>query len=1036
MRILMHLSLSGAVVLFAIFAAGLLMAAPNAVFADYQPVWMPYSVDLNWGFNDGFGDGALEGEAYQNAKAAAIAKLLSDIKEMFGDTSKQSDLVTKLVASLNTTAAQKYIANNPVFKQAMVDLGLLGNSKKTTTSPDQVRTAAKTITDTKVNKYVEKSNQGDKLAERQYNGLITEDSYRDITDPTQLAAYLKSQGYKQSGNTFVASNGVTDTVASAWYAMLRNGGNGLSPFTDDPACSRMVNGKLDTADWLGDGPAETPGTPNTPGTPRTSETPTVTKVKPSVTNTTNAAQSTAKVSMSVATNPNATCKYSLISGFSYSAGTAFDTTGNYNHNTDLNNMANGKHTYYVLCEDVATKGMSEPETKIEFTVDLSQDPANKPVINNETPAIQTDAAPKLLVTTTRAAVCQYKEGVATLEYGSGITMAPADANHRAHSVSIAALADGDRSFAVVCKDDATGAVSDVKVIETSLNRVVVDNTPVITNKTVAFQNTLPAAILLTTTRNADCKYKSGTFTDFTDAAAVKFSATPATTHAAQLSGLADGSYTYNVICSDTASGKKNDPAFEVKFTVSAAIPDISSNTPAVQTGSDSKLSVTTVRPADCQYKKDITFDFGAGAALPAANNNLSHEISISTLADGTYSFHVVCVDKSSNRSAEKVIETKIDTPVIDIEAPVVTNRTVGYQTVNDPVLWVETSKDSECEYSAGLFDWGEGTKFKDDGVIVHKTELSDLPNGQHGYYVICNRLSNNKTSPKGYQIIFTVNTVADTGVCASLVSNDRKNDSNRDSRNIGADSVYPWQSVETGTREIFAKVDWYGGYQFTSEKDGQVTQLCGYFDTGVKNKIALYNGTFSELASTEITGDGKWKCADVDPVEIKMDGRYYVITRVKNNSMYFEYNESGLFPVDAGGVVIESGIRQTFVNGKFKTDIVKYDYMIFGLVDVKINFKPLINSGPEITSVGPSGTVYDSNTSITASTEAGSTCRFGREDVDYADMPYSLPKVTEGSYSQKVCGLEDGNYTFYVRCEDVSGEENNASKPLRFMVEQ
>ena len=352
------------------------------------------------------------------------------------------------------------------------------------------------------------------------------------------------------------------------------------------------------------------------------------------------------------------------------------------------------------------------------------------------------------------------------------------------------------------------------------------------------------------------------------------------------------------------------------------------------------------------------------------------------------------------------------------------------------MLSVNTNFDSTCQYGTSTFSFGRGTYFTTDGAADHSVKLSGIANGQHSYYVICKRTSNNAVSPQGYQIIFTVNAAGDANACLTLSSNDRQSDSDRaSSGDTGSDTVYPWQSVETGTREKFTKVDWYAGYQFTPEKDGQVTQLCGYFDSGVTNKVSLFNGAYSEIASAQIAGTGKWKCANISPTAVVADGRYYVITRANNTPIYFEY-KSGLLPADAGDVVIEAGIRQTFIQGKFKTDIVKYDYMVFGLVDVKISFGDTSTSGPKIDSVGPTGTIYGSSTSIIAQTKDDATCSFDRDDVDYSKMKYSLSKISAGSFGQKICGLEDGDYTFYVRCKNNASGADNASEAVQFTVEQ
>ena len=572
----------------------------------------------------------------------------------------------------------------------------------------------------------------------------------------------------------------------------------------------------------------------------------------------------------------------------------------------------------------------------------------------------------------------------------------------------------------------------------TLKQTCVAVKPVVTNTTNAAQSVADVVLSVSTLRTVACQYSLTS--SFSYGGGTTFGTTGNYIHNTALSGMANGSHTYYVICQDDLTGGMSDTV-TVAFTVTlptGVAPTVNNITPPTQTTASSNLSVTTDPGAVCRYQKDnATFAFDSGIAMAATNNNHSHEASIASLGNGTYTFYVICKDISTGvASAAKQVVTIINYLPNDTNAPELKNMTLGYQTTSSPVISVTTNFDSTCQYSAAIFSYGSGTQFATDGSVDHSTQLSGIGNGQHGYYVICKRTSNNAVSAAGYQIIFTVKTGNDTGTCVTLSSNDRQNNSDRaSSGDTSSNTVYPWQSVETGTREKFTKVDWYAGYQFTPEKDGKVTQLCGYFDSGVANKVSLFNGAYSEIASAQITGTGKWECADVSPAAVVADGRYYVITRANNTPIYFEY-KSGLLPVDAGNIVIEAGIRQTFIQGKFKTDIVKYDYMIFGLVDVKINFGGNSTSGPKIASVGPSGTVYASSASIIAQTKDDATCSFDRDDVDYSKMKYSLPKISAGSFNQKICGLEEGDYTFYVRCQNNSDGANDASAAAQFTVEQ
>jgi hypothetical protein len=211
-----------------------------------------------------------------------------------------------------------------------------------------------------------------------------------------------------------------------------------------------------------------------------------------------------------------------------------------------------------------------------------------------------------------------------------------------------------------------------------------------------------------------------------------------------------------------------------------------------------------------------------------------------------------------------------------------------------------------------------------------------------------------------------------------------------------------------------------------------VTELCGYFESG-NNKVSLYNGSYKELASATISGSGDWKCARISPVTIYNDKNYYVIARIKDNPVTYEY-KSGLFPRGSEDAVIVAGIRQLATNS-FGTEIKKYDYMMLGLVDVRIRFNSESTTGPGISDASPSGDVDDSNTELYVKTDKAATCKYGREDVEYSDMKYTFGKTAGTEHQQKICNLEDGPFTWYVRCKDTSSKkENDASTLIQFEI--
>ena len=185
--------------------------------------------------------------------------------------------------------------------------------------------------------------------------------------------------------------------------------------------------------------------------------------------------------------------------------------------------------------------------------------------------------------------------------------------------------------------------------------------------------------------------------------------------------------------------------------------------------------------------------------------------------------------------------------------------------------------------------------------------------------------------------------------------------------------------------------------------------------------------------SVLIEGSGGWECANISPVKIKTDKRYYVIAHAEDGPIYFQY-KSGMLPKSVNGVVIEAGVRQTVVSEEFNTEIRKYDYMVFGLVDVRVTRAPETAAGPEISATQPSGEISANSTELTAQASQAAECKFSRDDMEYSKMAYSMTMDGSGVFKAKVCDLEDGNYTFFVRCKNSAGVANNASALINFEV--
>jgi len=591
---------------------------------------------------------------------------------------------------------------------------------------------------------------------------------------------------------------------------------------------------------------------------------------------------------------------------------------------------------------------------------------------------------------------------------------------------------GSQSRTILTKNPASCTNTDSAVLTQSCTAVVVPEVRSITNTPQNCAN--PVLSVTTTNRAATCQYKEGSVFNYTEGRT--FDTTGGFNHNVTLTGYSGKPY--YVVCKDNLSGGTSE-ALKIEFAVTGncgggGMLTIMSVTPETQTVSNPKLTVITNLPSICKYKRDANFSYDDSLATAFPNDaDYVHEVPLSAYADDKYTFYVAC--KANNSGEAKTYEKSIVTTLSrsNNAGPQVSNTTTANQPTNNPMLSVETQAAATCQYKETNFSYGSGIQFANDGPKTHSSQLANVGEGQHIYYVVCRDSSSGIVNGAAYQVIFNINTGAGSN-CINLNSNDRKNDSNRSYIGIaGLSSFYPWQSVEFGTRDKFAKVEWYAGYQFTANKDGKINQVCGYFDSGVTNAVRVYDGSYTKLAEAKIAGSSSWKCVNVAPVEIKTDKRYYVIAHMENNPIYFQY-KAGMFPKNSNNVTIDAGIRQRIISATQVDQIIKYDYMVFGLVDVRITNADTNTSGPTIASVGPSGDVNGPDVNIVTQTEQSAVCRFSRDDVDYSQMEYNLPGSSANVFSGKACGLESGMYSFYARCQSGGGVANNASTMIQFNV--
>ncbi len=87
---------------------------------------------------------------------------------------------------------------------------------------------------------------------------------------------------------------------------------------------------------------------------------------------------------------------------------------------------------------------------------------------------------------------------------------------------------------------------------------------------------------------------------------------------------------------------------------------------------------------------------------------------------------------------------------------------------------------------------------------------------------------------------------------------------------------------------------------------------------------------------------------------------------------------------------------------------------------------------PMIVSLAPSGTVYDQNITLVANTNEAADCRFDSNDIDYESMFFNFSTPNKIYHSVPAVLSDYGDYVYYVRCVDTSGNYDKQAGKISF----
>lgn len=300
------------------------------------------------------------------------------------------------------------------------------------------------------------------------------------------------------------------------------------------------------------------------------------------------AAGTTSTTLSLATDENATCRYATTSGASYSAMTAFSTTGGTGHSSSVSNLSDGNsYTYYVKCQDAASTPNTNPDdfsivfsvsSTLIVTLNLSPASGNAPLNGVDLIA---DAGGSATGSISYTFYCDRSDAGTDISSNWAVQFLNSSENPKIAIDACNYSAAGTYTAKVIV---ARGNAPTAEVRKT-LNISTPDTTaPIPANGQPS--GSLPAGttsvtLSLTSDELAACRY--ATIPSLNYAAMSAFALTGGrTTHSTPISGLSNGSsYSYYVKCQD-GLGNTSASDFLIAFQVAAPAPTPQPNPPAPQ----------------------------------------------------------------------------------------------------------------------------------------------------------------------------------------------------------------------------------------------------------------------------------------------------------------------------------------------------------------------------------------------------------------------------------------------------------------------
>ena len=459
--------------------------------------------------------------------------------------------------------------------------------------------------------------------------------------------------------------------------------------------------------------------------------------------------------------------------------------------------------------------------------------------------------------------------------------------------------------------------------------------------------------------------------------------------------------------------------------------------------SQTTLSLDTDEDATCRYAAAAGLSFEAMPNLFGVTGGTNHSTTVTGLSDGNeYSYYVRCKTTDGNTNADDYLINFSVARAGDQTPPVRSNGQPAGELnegTRQTTLSLSTDENASCRYATtpGVAFASMPNLFSNTGSVAHSTTVSGLADGNgYSFYVRCQDASSNANTDD-FVIHFSV------------------------AGGQGASSNF--LGVESPLRE--------GGIWDTPGSWGALRKNDGAYAVDLLDGARLVQPVlgadqFAEITYDQDPGANSW-VGVMTRVQSASNGSGYLAIAYAGQVRLYRTDDTGglnfslLASANASVGTAPRGLRmesegsthRVYFNGVLLINFNDARYTIgqpgiaaaiFGGPTMKIlSFAAgSLAEGdrtPPVRSNGqPTGELNEGTrqTTLSLSTDENASCRYATTPgVAFASMPNLFSNTGSVAHSTTVSGLADGNgYSFYVRCQDASGNANTDDFVIHFSV--